>query len=345
MRSRPLAARGRRKTSPRRASRCEAERTEPFVCPLWRKPRSGIERGQARTGVSVVGVSQDAFTSGGRKASAGCAGIASVSQSHRAPSKGGARRVRSDAIVRWNTPPIDARCPLFTKRAEAAISAARATTLRVQHTRRGASFGRRRDVRRVGLSAARREDNARVRGWWIACLAMDIPTIAPTLKRMGRREARHSSARGSSRGVARLDVRRHAERVADAARRPRLQVVNRSIRSPVERFGCPFRRYRWQTPVACTLVVWLGARKRFERRRDLKRGVESVRDGLEVRGLVAKRRSSCSMHGGRRMRRVRDEGVLRVPMFVVSQPRSGIHDAELVSTSCDTVKGVPVWKP
>jgi predicted alpha/beta-hydrolase family hydrolase len=70
--------------------------------------------------------------------------------------------------------------------------------------------------------------------------------IVPARKRMGCREARHAPACSKCEGTAGVGGRREAVIVR--------QVAVRLIRSTqeVDRFGYPFRRCRWQTPVART---------------------------------------------------------------------------------------------
>lgn len=124
-------------------------------------------------------------------------------------------------------------------------------------------------------------------------------------------------------GAARLDVRRHAERADGVGRRKSLQIASRSIRSfhgtiwvPVSTVSVADigRMYLWpfgsnqEKPKAKP-----GARKRFERSRGDEARGRIRAEGLDGRGLVAKRRSSV-FDARRSKSKGRDERVRRVPI-------------------------------
>jgi hypothetical protein len=140
--------------------------------------------------------------------------------------------------------------PFSRKRVAAAVSVARPTTLRARRTK--GRIVRAATERQTGRPrVARREDNARAHARE-AHARRSEPPIVPIQKRMGRREARHSSARGFR--ATRFDVRRHAEREVETSQdalspadRNSFEIVHAS-----GSIGCPFRRYRWQTPIART---------------------------------------------------------------------------------------------
>lgn len=149
---------------------------------------------------------------------------------------------------------------------------------------------------------------------------------------------RRSSRPGSSWGVVKRAMHLHASFTGRAPRRAkacRARTKRRktffaagrdSIDSSTKverclgtRFGGVGGRHRSHAP----LVVWLGSRKRFERRRD-----------VEARGRIragSSRRTRSSRESSfERVRRTpeevgRDERVRRVPTFAGSLPQSGIH--------------------
>lgn len=153
---------------------------------------------------------------------------------------------RSGEIVRWKTFLADARCLPFTGRMEAAVSIGRATTLRVSKARTG-RIARSVTERHTGRPHGRTSGRKRPRG--------------RSEERMpdGRKPIR-SSRPGSAWGAVKRAMHLHAR--SAKARRARVVAERRSslaghtsvdsFHARVDRFGYPFRRCRWQTPVACT---------------------------------------------------------------------------------------------
>lgn len=165
---------------------------------------------------------------------------------------------------------------------------------------RGASFDRRRNVRRVGLAIA--FEKTTLEGGIGGSLAATLGSkgsIVPTRKRMGCREARRASdSRPTTVG--------REWRIAE--RRFFLRIVNRSLDCisslwvPVSTVSVadadrmhlrPCGPDRESGPGGVTM---------------LKRGVEPEREGRDVRGRITRRRSHVSTHAERRDERSRDEG-------------------------------------
>lgn len=180
-----------------------------------------------------------------------------------------------------------------------------------------------RDVFRVGLAIARREDNARARHRRSACPVSSVcqrpRELTPTRERMGCREARHASVSSSRDGG--VGVRRSSKDDRAAADRASITSTERSI--------------SWVS-VSTVSVADAGRthlrpcgsnrESGWDDVRTLKRGVEPERDRQDVRGLVARRHSNVSTHVGWILKD-RDERVRRASIFVVSQPRSRAHGA------------------
>jgi hypothetical protein len=239
----------------------------------------------------------------------------------------GSARSRSGAIVRWKTFPTDTCLPIFTKAGGGGGLGGSTDDSPCEGARRGASFGLRRNVRRVGLGSR-----------------VGKTTPARTLERRMPDDRNHRSSRSRSAwGAVKRAIHLHVafgprvstcEGMPNAKSRRRktpflLQIAIRSKSSTrVDRLGARFDGIGGRRRSHAPLVVWLGSRKRFGRRWDDEARGRIRAELANVRGLVAKRPSNV-FDARRRNPKGRDEWVRRVPMFVVSQPRSGIHDGAL----------------